>query len=416
MNTKQIEFLTKLPLLLNSALDSKRIVQVLLEHLARELNAEAGTVFLKEGTSDTLSFWALKGDKGKELEGAKLPAGQGIVGWVVREKKSALVPDVSKDPRFFKTVDLEKKFTTKNMICVPLLVRGDVVRGAIQILNKKAPELFTEEDREFLEHCAQHAALAIDNALLYQHLAERNTHLEQVDKKKSELLTLLAHELKTPLNVIHTASDIIMHQIQQMREAPETLKASLATLEKGVRRLIKLSSQIKESTQLHAELLKPTLSTLKVSSLFNVLESRFASVCHTRKLRLTINDASDITIRGDEVLLLIALRNLIANAIRFTADGGEILLSAKREHGMVIIAVRDTGIGIAPEQHRAIFEKFYEVAGIMEHSSGEFEFRSCGLGLGLATAQTILKAHGSTLELQSAVGKGSTFSFALIGG
>jgi signal transduction histidine kinase len=116
---------------------------------------------------------------------------------------------------------------------------------------------------------------------------------------------------------------------------------------------------------------------------------------------------------GDFGLLLIVLRNLVSNAIRFTPDGGRISVSAARTSGIVKIRVTDTGIGMEPAHQSLIFEKFYEVASSLNHSSGDYEFKSGGLGLGLATVKAILQAHGSACELDSKPGQGSTFSFSL---
>ena len=116
---------------------------------------------------------------------------------------------------------------------------------------------------------------------------------------------------------------------------------------------------------------------------------------------------------ADTTLLLVVLKNLISNSIRFTADGGEIVLRAALQAGLVEISVRDTGIGIEAKELPLIFEKFYEVTDALEHTSGTYEFRSCGLGLGLSSVKTILESHGSEIEVKSEPGKGSEFKFCL---
>src|SRR5262249_33679931 len=114
-----------------------------------------------------------------------------------------------------------------------------------------------------------------------------------------------------------------------------------------------------------------------------------------------------------QTLLTIVFNNLLANAIRFTSDGGCIEIGAEKSAGRIEISVKDTGIGISAEDIPLIFEKFFEVTDILQHSSGSFEFMSSGLGLGLCAVRAILAAHGSSIDVKSRIGEGSTFSFRL---
>ncbi len=132
----RIAFLAKLPLLLNSSLSTREIIGVAVDHLKLRLGAEAGTVFLLNNTLTELTFWAMRGGDGRRLEGQKMPAGRGIVGWVIEKQESVLINDVKSDPRFFAVIDKEGTFLTRNMICVPLTVRGETPIGAIQVINK----------------------------------------------------------------------------------------------------------------------------------------------------------------------------------------------------------------------------------------------------------------------------------------
>ncbi|MCB0360453.1 MAG: hypothetical protein KDD44_12480, partial [Bdellovibrionales bacterium] len=118
-------------------------------------------------------------------------------------------------------------------------------------------------------------------------------------------------------------------------------------------------------------------------------------------------------VNADFVLLLVVMKHLLSNAIRWTEDGGEIMVSAERVGDYVRFAVADTGIGIADEHLPLIFEKFYEVTDVMLHSSGDHDFGKNGLGLGLATVRHILRTHGSECDVSSTPGEGSVFCFCL---
>jgi signal transduction histidine kinase len=115
----------------------------------------------------------------------------------------------------------------------------------------------------------------------------------------------------------------------------------------------------------------------------------------------------------DRERLAQALTNIVANAFRFTPDGGEVAVSATARADALEIAVRDTGIGIAPAEFDRVFERIYEGGNVYHHSSGTTEFGSSGLGLGLPIAKGIVEAHGGRICLESVPGQGSVFTITL---
>ncbi len=163
-NPLRLQFLAKLPTLINSSLDSHQVVAVALKHVRAALGSEAATVLLRSGTSKELTFWALHGEQSQHLEGQKISTDVGIVGWVTTNKKPVISNDVQSDPRFFSKFDEVSSFKTRSMICVPLLLRGDEVIGAIQVLNHQNGIPFCEDDLSFLEQFAHQVAIALENA------------------------------------------------------------------------------------------------------------------------------------------------------------------------------------------------------------------------------------------------------------
>ncbi len=254
--------------------------------------------------------------------------------------------------------------------------------------------------------------MAIENARLYERLQERTRALETLDKRKNEMIMILNHELKTPLNVIQTSAELIssgtLADTASMARMAQTLK-------NGVARLIKIAESIKNSSVAEDVRAVPLhLDNIDLVSVLRQVMESFETAAFERKLTLEVQfPASVLMVKGDAGLLLVAVSNLVANAVRFTPDSGHILLSAKVRTGMVRVSVSDTGIGIEKDQIPLIFKKFYEVQSALQHSSGEHQFGSCGLGLGLSSAQAIVSAHGSSVEVESTPGKGSTFSFHL---
>ena len=410
LTIQRLEFLARLPVLLNNTRDVKKVVQVTFENAVRMVNAEDATIFLKEHQSDELIFWAIMGAMREKLQGKRMPASKGIVGWVVKNQKSIVVPNTSTDSRFYSVIDNENSFITTGMLCVPLTVRGSVKLGALQIINKNDGTRFSEQDLLFTEQVANQMALAIDNIQLHDQLVLRHKQLEAIGKKKSEMLRILAHELKTPLSIIHSAADIIASGIIDDQASLERVHCSLT---KGVHRISKVSQQLSNVASL-GEKMPLEYQSIRISEILATMASQFSSILQQRKLTLKlITSKKNDTVQCDPTLIEMALYNLISNAIRFTPDGGRIWVESNVSSGMVVISVTDNGIGIEESQIAAIFEKFYEVGNVMNHSSGDFEFKSGGLGLGLASVHAILEAHNASIQVHSKMGEGSRFTFHL---
>jgi signal transduction histidine kinase/predicted metal-dependent HD superfamily phosphohydrolase len=412
LSIERLVFLAKLPLLLNSSLKTQKIVEMSLEHLRTRIGAQAATVFLLEDGGKELTFWALKGGDSNRLVGLKMPSDKGIVGWVIQNQESLLVKDAATDSRFFSAIDHENKdFVTKNLICVPLTVRGNVLVGAIQVLNKSEGGEFGEDDLVFVEQFAHQVAMAIDNSKLYEALRDRNKKLEILDRRRNEMIQVIAHEFRTPLNVIQTSAELIS---SGYLKDEESVKEISATLTRGVDKLTKLISQVRNLSAVSSQSFEIERDKISVVEMLENVSARYREAASHRKIDFHIKVPHGIgAVYGDYSLIVIVLTNLVSNALRFTPNGGQVIVTAEKNSGLVKFSVIDTGIGIEDSQLSLIFEKFYEVADSFEHSSGDVEFMSGGLGLGLSTVKSILKAHGANISVVSSVGKGSAFTFSL---
>ena len=411
----RLEFLARLPMLLNSSLGTRQVMRVALEHAKHKLDAEAATIFVLDDSQRELTFWAIEGGGAIALEGRKMPADKGIVGWTISRQEAVIANDVTNDARFFGRIDTETKFVTKSILSVPLTVRGERPIGAIQVLNRKVGKdgeaKFSEEDLAFLDQFAHHVALAIDNARLVESLSERNRKLEVLDRRKNDMVTLLAHEIRTPVNIVQSAAEMLSSGALRDRESIDQMTT---TLMNGVRRLTRLASDVRNISFVSAQSVSIEQVPFDVAELMNELQAQYAPVCEARSLKLIFKGPQKgVNLQGDESLLRVAIGNLISNGIRFTPDGGQIDVSAETSTDSIEFAVRDNGVGIAPDDLPYIFEKFYEVGDVMQHRSGDYAFKAGGLGLGLATARAIISAHGATLEVKSAPGEGTVFRFAM---
>jgi len=166
----QLSALIELTALVNSTLDTREVRKLAIEAATRLVNAEAGSLILKDKENCELFFEVALGDKGEKVKEMRLKKGEGIAGWVADKGEPVIVHDVQSDPRFFRGVDARSKFFTRDMICVPVKTKGDIF-GALQTINKKSGS-FDNEDMEILCALANQVAVAIENSNLYQELKD----------------------------------------------------------------------------------------------------------------------------------------------------------------------------------------------------------------------------------------------------
>ncbi|MFH1860282.1 MAG: HD domain-containing phosphohydrolase [bacterium] len=163
----ELESLIEVSQIVNSTLQLKELLPLIMELTTKLMKAEASSLMLIDEKCDEFVFEVAIGEKKEELKKIRLPVTDGIAGWVVKNKQPISVPDVTKDPRFCKKVDAEVKFVTKSILCVPLLIKGRII-GVIEALNKIGGREFSQNDLTLLQAMANQEAMAIENARLYE--------------------------------------------------------------------------------------------------------------------------------------------------------------------------------------------------------------------------------------------------------
>lgn len=152
---------------LNSTLKLKEVLDIVMSKIKDLIQAEAWSILMLDETSNELVFEVALGEKGDQIREMRLSLGQGVAGWVAQQGQPVIVPDVSKDQRFFKGLDNKTGFKTRSIIATPLISRGRLI-GVFEIINKLGPEPFNQKDLELLQTLTDHAAIAIENARLYE--------------------------------------------------------------------------------------------------------------------------------------------------------------------------------------------------------------------------------------------------------
>ena len=305
---------------------------------------------------------------------------------------------------------------------VLISVRRGLERRQLQLENARLLHHLTDMNQKLEEKVRDRTAALNDanDALreTNQQLERAYSELKELDRLKSEFITIASHELRTPLVAIQGYTNIIL----QGRLGPlnERQTSGLEVAETNIHRLVGIVNDILDIARLDSGRMKLRLGSFSVPDLLTQMSREMGVLADNRNQRLSVEEngrAAGLIALADRDRITQVLSNLVSNAIRFTPDHGEITLGCTRVdrdgQPMIEVWVRDTGIGIEPRYHQQIFEPFFEVQSSEYHSSGSIEFRSAGTGLGLSIVRGIVEQHGGKVWVESEPGKGSTFRFTV---
>ena len=370
--------------------------------------AAYGVLWLRNGDAFTMAA----------LHGA-LPADQWRTGMVVRPspevplarvvetRKSVHIVDMRTDHGYVSRAPLPVAAVEvagmRTLLLVPMLKDGEVI-GEVAIYRTEV-RAFNERQIGLIENFADQAVIAIENVRLFREIQEKSAQLEIANKHKSEFLANMSHELRTPLNAIIGFSEVLSERM--FGEINEKQAEYLKDIHESGRHLLSLINDILDLSKIEAGRMELEVSSFDLpGALSNAITLiRERAQRHSIALGLEV-DGSLGEYQGDERKFKQIMLNLLSNAVKFTPDGGKVDVSAKRANGAIEVAVRDTGIGIAPEDQAVVFEEFRQV--------GRDRMRTAeGTGLGLALTRRFVELHGGAIRLDSTPGQGSTFSFTL---
>jgi PAS domain S-box-containing protein len=291
----------------------------------------------------------------------------------------------------------------RSVIFAPMLWEG---RGiGVIFLGRDRLGSFSEKEIALLKTFADQAAIAIQNARLFNEIQEKSRQLEIADQHKSAFLANMSHELRTPLNAVIGFSEMLA--ARYFGELTAKQAEYVNDIHASGKHLLSLINDILDLSKIEAGRMELELSDFDLPA---ALDNALTLVRERAQrggvaLRLE-NDPRLQSYRGDERKLKQVVLNLLSNAVKFTPRGGAVSVVAKQVDGNAEIAVSDTGVGIAPADQEAIFEAFRQVGTDVTRKHE-------GTGLGLALARRFVELHGGTIRVASAPGKGSTFTVRL---
>jgi len=370
---------------LNSTLDLTTLLDLII-NAAREITeTEASSILLTDAKTGELYFEAATGTKSEEVKRVVVPPNS-LAGWVARESKVQVIDDVSNDSRFSPLADQQSGFRTRALIALPLEVKGRTI-GVLEVVNRIDNTPFNDEDVDVLSALAAHAAVAIENARLFQ---------------QSDLISEMVHELRTPLTSIVAYSELLLRSGLQ----PQQQQSFVETILEESTRLTTMINDFLDLARLQSGRTRLAHTLVDIPDLVRDCVSVMMPQAQQKNIRIACHAQDDLpSIYGDASRLKQVLMNLLSNAVKYTAANGSVTTDVSQLDDVVHVAIKDTGRGIPERDLPHIFDKFYRVP--------DSEGWAAGTGLGLSITKEIAEAHGGRVDVESQVGVGTTFTLVI---
>jgi signal transduction histidine kinase len=264
-------------------------------------------------------------------------------------------------------------------------------------------EPLAENERyQHLERHAKNLVTRLEKKV--NELEVANQRLRELDRLKSDFILMVSHELRTPLTLISGYAHLLDEQLRQAEQSltPEMVAGVAEGLNLGVTRMRDVVNEIIKVGRITSGTLDLALGPVRIGDIVEELCQQAASALQERNLQLHLGDLSKLpVVQADGTQLKSAIDHVLSNAIKFTPDGGNIYIVGRVFDDTIDLIIRDTGIGIPSEEQRRIFEQFYTLSSIENHSTSKYAFKGGGLGLGLAIAKGIVEAHNGRIWVES---------------
>lgn len=339
---------------------------------------------------------------GADSIGLRIPSGSGIVGHVIATGRPYLTQDAAHDPHVFRP-DLAHEL--RALVCAPLIAHDQII-GVLWAGKRTA---ITDDEGRLLTAVSDIAANALHRAEVLEtleqrvydrtrELAEANERLTELDRLKSKFVSDVSHELRTPITSLMLNVELLEHG------KPEKREQYLSVIRQQTARQVQLIEDILNLSRLELSTARAQFAPVMVNGLVDQAVNVYRSSAEAANLHLNFTpDPGQPVVLGVESHLSQVVTNLIANAINYT-PAGSVEVSTRLDGREVVIEVRDTGLGIAPEDMPHLFDRFYR---------GKLTWQVRGSGLGLAIVKEITEVHKGRVEVDSQAGVGSTFRVCL---
>jgi len=383
----RLERLIEISRSLNSTLSLPPLLDRILVAAQGLTETEACSILLVDRKSDQLYFKAATNLPG--VRSIIVPMEGSIAGWVVRTGKSLAVSNARNDPRFGRNIvkaDEQSTITTCLVLAVPLIAREKVI-GVLEAVNKKGEAEFTQEDIELLTVLGDQAAVAVQNALLFQ---------------QSDLISEIVHEMRTPLTSVIAYADL-------MHRPGATLSQCIQfadIIRREAERINEIANNFLDLARLESGRASLARDPVELGTVIRMAVNVLMPQADNKQIEVSVDvPAAMPSVIGDAQRLHQVMLNLLSNAVKYCHPGDNVTITARGEEDHVTVSVADTGPGIPADALSHIFERFYRVP--------DAENQAVGTGLGLTITRQVIEAHGGEIHVSSEEGHGATFTFTL---
>jgi signal transduction histidine kinase/ActR/RegA family two-component response regulator len=400
----QLEALREVGEAVSSTLDLDEVLATIATHAVELSGTDGGSIMEYDEPERRFlvrSVYRTPAAVVERLQDVRIDIDATLVGRAAKERRPIVVRDLG-------AVDLDPHLQIlfddgwRSLVAVPML-REDRIVGSL-IVRRRLTGDFSEEVVDLLETFASQSALALLNAQLFRALEERSAQLEVASRHKSEFLASMSHELRTPLNAVLGFSEVLLERM--FGDINEKQEDYLRDIHSSGKHLLELLNEILDLSKVEAGQMELEFTQVDVPALLEHAASmlRERAAAHSVDLRVEVGSEVGM-VEVDELRFKQVVLNLVSNAVKFTPDGGRVVLRARQVGDELQVSVEDTGVGIPEADRERIFESFQQ--------GGRGASREEGTGLGLTLSRRIVELLGGRMWLESEVGQGSTFGFAL---
>jgi signal transduction histidine kinase len=388
----------------SSTLDLKVVLKTIVDRAVDLSGTDGGSIFYYHQTAARFELGETTGldeEVVARFRNLDISTGQTGLGEAIARRQPLQLPDILNRPSN-PLRDAAIEAGLRAALIVPLL-GSESPLGAL-VLQRRQPGEFPAAVVTLMQAFADQSAIALENARLFNEIAQKSRELEIASQHKSQFVANMSHELRTPLAAMLGYAELLQEGIYGA--LPEKSLPILTRIRSNGKHLLGLINTVLDISKIEAGQFKLNLGEYALGSIVETVMGATESLAATKKLAFKTEVAKGLPYGvGDEQRLTQVLLNLVGNAIKFT-DSGEVRIAAHAANGHFTVSVSDTGPGIPAEECDRIFEKFRQVDSSNTRAKG-------GTGLGLAIAREIVEMHGGRIWVESTIGQGSTFRLEL---
>ncbi|MEJ2613664.1 MAG: ATP-binding protein [Ignavibacteriaceae bacterium] len=392
---EELKVLNEIAVAARKATDIDQMLNIIVQKSIVALNAEQGSILLvTQNENDPFTTYIRQDDTSKLRH--KYHIGSNITGWVLLNKEPLVIENLATDKRFHASED--EKNEIHSVLCVPMWFEGKIM-GLMIVVNKKDKMHFEENDLTLLSIISVQASQLIKNLQLQEETFQKRKETEkllELDRIKTDFFTNISHEFRTPLTLIIGPLEKLMDNDQV-----ESVQREYNLIHKNAKKLLSLINQLLDLSSIDAGKMKLEVENFDFINFIKGILASFQSLAENKHIKLEFHsDKENLELYIDKDKMEKIINNLLSNALKFSGENGHISVSVFKKDSKVEISVEDDGIGIAEQDIKNIFNRFYKAK-----SSSIQE----GTGIGLALVKELVEMHYGTITVKSRINEGTQF-------